>query len=126
QAGQGMTVPIFVDEILCRHLADRCEPLRAPRSHPNEVSCGHRIPRIAEPVNSATFEHEEPVLHYMHFDHAQRGTWLVDHRIYREVKAHLVGNQTLHLQRGIVSERMRRDCIFARNDQTWRSSRIER
>src|ERR1700732_786700 len=111
-----MAVPIFVDEIFCGHLADRSKPLRTPWSHPDEVSRGHRIPRIAESVNSATFEHDEPVLHYMHFHHAQRGAWLVDHRIYREVKAHLVGKQTFHLQRGIVSERMRRDCIFARNN----------
>src|ERR1700741_3202141 len=121
-----MAVPIFINEILCGYLADRCEPLRTPRSHPDEISRSHRIPRIAEPVNSPTFEHDESVLHYMHFDHAQRSAWLVDHRIHREVKAHLIGKQTFHLQGGIVSERMRCDCIFSRNDQARRLNRIER
>src|ERR1700758_3283196 len=121
-----MAVPIFINEILCGYLAYRCKPHRTPRSHPKYTSRGHQIRRTAEPVNSPTFEHDEPMLHYMHFDHAQRSAWLVDHRIHREVKAHLIGKQTFHLQGGIVSERMRRDCIFSRNDQARRLNRIER
>src|SRR5260370_34708684 len=83
QASQGMPVPIFVYEIFCRHLADGSEPLRTPRTHPDKVSGCDWIPRIAEPVNSATFEHDEPVLHHVHFDHAQGGPQLVEHCVYR-------------------------------------------
>src|ERR1700685_2637158 len=120
-----MPVPVFVDEIFCRHFAERSEPLRTPWSHPDEVSCGPRIPRISKPVNSATLKHDEPVLHQVHFNHAQRSARLVEHCVYCEVKTRLIGKQTLDLQAGIVSERMRGDRIFIRNDQTWSRDRFE-
>src|SRR5580692_286475 len=110
-----MPVPVFVYEIFCWHLADGSEPLRAPWPHPDEVSSYHWIPGIAQPVNSATFEHDEPVFHHVHFDHAQRGPRLVDHRVHCAVETHLIGEEAFDLQGGIVSERMRGHRIFARN-----------
>src|SRR5580698_9586453 len=107
-----MPVPILIDEIFGRNLADRSEPLRTPRSHPDEISRRDRIPRIAEPVDSATLEHHEAVLHDMHFDRAQRGAWLVDHCVHGEVETDLIRQQTFDLQTGIASQRMRGDYIF--------------
>src|SRR4029077_6745688 len=68
--GQGMPVPVFVDEIFRRRLPDRTKPLRAPRSHPDEVARRQRVPRITQPVNPAALEHDQPVLHHVHLHHA--------------------------------------------------------
>src|SRR4030095_7712020 len=35
---QRMPVPILINEILRRNLAERAEPLRTPRSHPDEIA----------------------------------------------------------------------------------------
>ena len=47
------------------------------------------------------------MLHHMHFDHAERRSRLVNHRVHREIKTHFVGKQTFHLQAGIIFERVR-------------------
>src|SRR5260370_42458837 len=101
-----MPVPILVDKILGRNFSDRSEPLWAPRSHPNEIPGRDRIPRISEPVDASAFEHDESVLHDMHFDHAERGAGLVNHGIDAKIEAHLVRQETLDLQGGIASEWM--------------------
>ena len=98
-----MPVPILIYQIFRGLLAERAEPLRTPRPHPNEVAGRDRIPRIAEPVNPAAFEHQQPVLHHVHFDHAQRRSRLVHHRVDREIEAHRVRKQALHLQVRIVA-----------------------
>src|SRR5579864_1104489 len=120
-----MPVPVFVDEIFCGYFAERSEPLRTPWAHPDEVSRRYRIPRIAEPVNSATFEHDESVFHHVHFDHTQRGSRLVDHGVHREVETRLIGKHAFDLQAGIVCEWMGEDRIFVRNDQMRRLDRME-
>src|ERR1700676_3058055 len=120
-----MAVPVFVDKIFCGRLAERSKPLRAPRGHPEKISGGHWIQRITEAINAAAFEHDKSMLHHMHFDHAERSPGLIDHRIYGEVKAHLVGKKALHLQAGIVLKWMRSDRIFVRNDQMRRFGRGE-
>ena len=101
---QRMAVPIFVNKIFRGHLAERSEPLRAPRPHPDKISGGDRIPRIAQPVNPAAFEHDQPMFHHVHFDHAERRSRLVHHGVYGEVETHLIRKQTFDLQAGIISE----------------------
>src|SRR5271166_1588948 len=120
-----VAMKIFVDKIFRGNFAERSKPLRTPWSHPDKISHRNRIPAIAEPVNSAAFEHDEPVLHHVHFDHAQGCTRLVHHRVYGEIKAHLVGQQTFHLQAGIVFERMRGDRVFTGYNTSWRLDRAE-
>src|SRR5271165_3804269 len=90
-ARPGMAMKIFVDEILCRDFAESSEPLRTPRSHPDEVASGDGIPGVAEAIDSAALEHDEAVLHHVHLDHAERRSRLVDHGVHREVVARLVG-----------------------------------
>src|ERR1700688_3082798 len=117
---QRVTVPVFINKIFCGRLAERAEPLRAPRRHQDEVSAGPRVPQSAEPINAAAFEHDEAMLHHVHLDHAERGPGLIDHRVYRKVETHFLWKEALHLQAGIVLEWMRSHGIFVRNDQTRR------
>src|SRR5579872_4895279 len=49
---QGMPAPIFIDEILRGLLAQRPKPLRAIRSHPDEIAGFDRVPRVAEFVDA--------------------------------------------------------------------------
>src|SRR5258706_2253749 len=109
-----MPVPVLVDEIFCRNLTDSSEPLRAPWSQPNKISRGDWIPRVAEAINSAAFEHHEAVFHYVHLDHAQCRSRLVRHGVHAEIETHRVGNETAHLQIRVSAKRIRRDRIFAR------------
>src|ERR1700678_1918329 len=112
-----MPIPVFVDEILCRHFADGSKPLRTPWAHPDEVAGGYWIPGISEAVNAAALEHEEAVFHDVHLHQAERGAGLIDHGVDREIELHFVWKQALHLQSGIVVERMRRNLVFAGNDR---------
>ena len=48
---QWMAMKIFIDEIFRRHFADRSEPLRTPRSHPDEIARGHGIPGVVKPID---------------------------------------------------------------------------
>src|SRR5512140_621128 len=111
-----MPVPILVDEIFCRYLTDRSEPLWAPWSHPDKVACSDWIPRVIESIDATTFQHQETMLHHMHFDHAQRRARLVLHRIDRKIETHLIRKQALDLQIGIIFQRMGVDSLFARHD----------
>ena len=86
-----MAVPVFVNEILCRDFSDGAKPLWAPRRHPDKIAGGHGIPRIAETIDAAAFEHQEAVLHDVHFDHAECGSRLVDHRVHGEIEMHRIG-----------------------------------
>src|SRR5215471_14226424 len=58
-----MPAPVLVDEILRRLLAQGAEPLRTVGSHPDEITSRDRIPRIAEAIDAAAFEHQQPVFH---------------------------------------------------------------
>ena len=64
----------------------------------------------------AAFEHQEAVLHDVHFDHAECGSRLVDHRVHGEIEMHRIGKQVFHLQARITIKRLRRDCVFAGDD----------
>src|ERR1017187_6741800 len=113
---QWMPVPVFVNEVFRRHFAEGAKPLHTIGAHPDEIARDHWIPEIAEPINPAPFQHDEAVLHHMHFDHAERSPGLVDHRVYREIKRHFVRKQALHLEVRIFSERVRGNRIFVRDD----------
>ena len=112
-----MPVPILVNQVFRGKFSNSSKPLRAPRPHPDEIARSHRIPGIAQPVDAAAFEHDQPVLHHMHFHHAERRARLVHHGVHCKIKLRLVGKQTFDLQIGIAIERMRGYRIFARNDQ---------
>src|SRR6266853_1949959 len=101
-----MPVPVLIDEIFCRNLTDSSEPLRAPGSHPNKIARGDWIPRVAEAINTAAFEHDEAVFHYMHLDHAQCRSRLISHRIHGEIETHRVGKQAPDLQIRVSAERI--------------------
>ena len=57
------------------------------------------------------------MFHDVYFDHAERRSWLVRHGVYREVKTHLIGKQTLNLQIRIISKGMRSHVIFNGDDR---------
>ncbi len=88
-----MTIRVFVNEIFRGDFADRSEPLRAPRRHINKIAGGDRIPGVAQAVNAAAFEHQEAMLHNVHFNHAERGSRLVDHGVHGEVELHGIGKE---------------------------------
>ena len=48
-----MPVPVFVDQIFGGHFAQRAEPLRAIRAHPDEVAGRDGIPVVVQPVDAA-------------------------------------------------------------------------
>src|SRR5260370_7415614 len=100
-----MPVPVFVDEIFCGHFSNRSKPLRAPRPHPDKITSSDRIPPIAQPIDAPAFEHHQPVFHYVHFHHAQRGARLIYHGVHREIILRLVGKQAFALQIGIPIDR---------------------
>jgi|GraSoiStandDraft_4_1057263.scaffolds.fasta_scaffold216964_2 hypothetical protein len=60
-------VEIFVDKVLCRLLPDGPEPLRAERSHPDEIAGLRGVPLVPEPVNTTSLEHQETMLHVVNF-----------------------------------------------------------
>src|SRR6476646_7358174 len=60
-------VEIFVDKVLCRLLPDGPEPLRAERSHPDEIAGLRGVPLVPEPVNTTSLEHQETMLHCSEF-----------------------------------------------------------
>src|SRR6266436_2542087 len=111
-----MPVPIFINEVFCGNFADRSEPLRAPGSHPNKIARGDWVPRVAEAINTAAFEHHEAVFHYVRLDHAQCRSRLISHRIRGEIETHRVGKQAPDLQIRVSAERIRYGSIFARYD----------
>src|ERR1700681_3318099 len=92
----GISIPVFVDEVFCGSLAQGAEPLRTVRAHPNEISSGDRVPAIIQTVNTAAGQHQEPMLHHVHFDHGKRRARLVGHDIYRESKTRAGWNQSTH------------------------------
>ena len=121
-----MTVPVFINEIFCGLLTDGTEPLRAPRAHPDEIAGGGGIPRVAEPIDAAAFEHEQAMLHDVHFHYAERGAGLIGHRVDSEVERRLIGEETLDLEIWIVVESVRGDGVFAGDDELRRKNRVER
>ncbi len=64
-----MAVPIFINEVFRRALADGSEPLGAVGAHPDEIAGGDGVPVVAEAVDAAAFEHEQAVFHDVDFDH---------------------------------------------------------
>src|SRR5882757_1580802 len=86
-----MAIPIFVDQILRWLLAECAKPLRTKGAHPDKVALGHWIPLISKPVDAATLQHEKPMLHHMDFNHAERGAWLIGHRVDGEVECGIIG-----------------------------------
>src|SRR5579871_1846901 len=72
-----MPPPILVDEVLGRLPADGSEPLRAVGRHPDEVAGLDGIPRIAQPVDPAAFEHQQAVLHHVNLHHAEARAGIV-------------------------------------------------
>ena len=87
--------------------------------HPDKIAGGDRVPRIAEAINAAAFEHQQAVLHDVHFDHAERGSRLIHHGVHCEIEMHRVGKQAFHLQARIIIEWLRGNCVFAGNDCAW-------
>src|SRR5438445_191091 len=67
-----LAIPILVDEVLRRRLSQRAKPLRAVRSHPDEIPRCYRIPLVTEPINPAALQHHESVFHHVDLDHRQR------------------------------------------------------
>src|ERR1700681_381973 len=92
----GVSIPVFVDQVFCGSLAQSAEPLRTVGGHPNEISSGDRVPVIIQAVNTATGQHQEAMLHHVHFDHRKRRARLVGHGIYREIKTRAGWNQSTH------------------------------
>ena len=74
-------VEIFVDKVLCRLLPDGPEPLRAERSHPDEIAGLRGVPLVPEPVNTTSLEHQETMLRLAH-----GGSGLVGHRVASKVE----------------------------------------
>src|SRR5216683_2124027 len=72
-------------------LAGCAEPLRAERSHPDEVAGGDGVPLVAEPIDAAAFEHQQTMLHDVYLDHAECGARLIGHRIDGEVEGGRAG-----------------------------------
>jgi hypothetical protein len=92
-----MPVPIFVDEIFCRDFSDCPKPLRTPRAHPDEISGGDGIPRVAEAIDAAAFEHQQAMLHDVHFDLTQCCAGIIDHGVYSKIERHFVGQEAFDL-----------------------------
>src|SRR4051812_47513289 len=97
-----MTIPVLVDQIPGGLLADSAKPLRAVRRHPDEVARGDWIPAVAKPIDAATIEHEQAVLHYVTLNRRQASARLVGHRVHPEIKRHVVWNQAADLEPWIV------------------------
>src|SRR5437762_7906029 len=113
-----MPVPVFINKILGRNFSEGSEPLGTPRPHPDEIASRDGIPGIAEPVNAASFEHDQSMLHYMHFHHAERGARLVHHGIYGKIKTWVVRKQTLDLQIGVIIESVERNGVLRSEEHT--------
>ena len=102
---QRMTAPVFVDEVFRRPLAQRAKPLRAIGAHPDEVAGLDRIPRVAEAVDAAAFEHQQAVLHHVNLHHAERRAGIVGHGVHGKVVRRAVGHERAHAQRIVAHER---------------------
>src|SRR6516164_3725822 len=117
-----MPVPVFIDEIFCWDLSNGSEPLRAVRRHPDKVSRGHWIPFVVEPVDAASLEHEQAVLHEVHLDHTQTSTRLVAHRVYCEIEGHRVRQKRAYKKIAVAHQRLRLDRWLASYEQRRRRS----
>src|SRR5258705_6320098 len=109
----GISIPVFVDEVFCGRLTQSAEPLRTVWSHPNEISSGDGVPAIIQAINTAAGQHQEPMLHHVHFNHAKRRARMVGHDIYSEIKTHSGWTQSLHSETGVSHNSLRFDGIFA-------------
>src|SRR6266550_4198088 len=121
----GISIPVFVDQVFCRRLPQGAEPLWTVRAHPNEISSGDWVPTIIQAVNTAAGQHQEPMLHHMHFDHGKRRARLEGHGIYREIKTQAGWNQGTHGETGVTHERLRIDRIFAAREKQRRRGSLE-
>src|SRR5437773_9883563 len=88
-----MPVPVLVDEVLCRSLSQRAEPLRTIGGHPDEIAGRHWIPTFIQAIDSATLKHKESMLHDVDFHHRQRRTGLIRHDIYRKIEGRIIREQ---------------------------------
>ncbi len=107
-----MAIPVFVDQILGRGLAQGAKPLRAVGRHPDKIAGLDGIPTIAQAVDAAAFEHQQAVLHHMNFDQRQRGAGLVAHGVHSVVEAGRGGQQLLYLQRVVSRQGLPNDRVF--------------
>src|SRR5258708_15930179 len=72
-----VTIPVFVNQVLCRGLAQCAEPLWAVGRHPDKIACLDRIPVVSEAVNAAAFEHQQAVLHDVDLHQCQPGASII-------------------------------------------------
>ena len=108
-----MPVPIFVDEIFCRSLAQGAEPLGAKRRRPDKVALCDRVPMITQAIDAAAGKHQETVLHYVSFDERQRRSRLISHGVHCQVEGWIVGHQRAYLECLVPYKRLRGDEAFA-------------
>ncbi len=100
-----MAAPILVDEVLGGTLADGAEPLWAVRRHPDEVASLNGVPRIAQPVDAAAFEHQQAVLHDVNLHHAERRAGVVGHGVHREIVCRAIRHERTNAQGRIAHQR---------------------
>ena len=77
----------------------------------------HRVPGVAEPIDTLAVEHEQAVLHDVHLDLRQRGARLVGKDIHRQIEGGVVGQQRLQTGVGIAVKRYAFDILFAADRQ---------
>ena len=107
-----MPIPIFVDEVLGRLLPKSAEPLGTVRRHPDEVTRHHVVPAIAQPINAFAFEHEQPMLHDVHFDHGQLRAWCEGHGVHGEIEVEAIRNKFADPDCFVIEQREGGDLVL--------------
>ena len=120
------SVPVFVNKIFRRGLAERPEPLRAIRRHPNEVARRDWIPVFSETIDAAAGKHQQAMFHDVDFDHRKSCARLVDHRVYGEVEGWVLGKKRADFERSISHERLGIDAAFRARKETGSRYAVER
>jgi len=112
-----MTVRILVDEIFRGNFAEGAEPLRAPGTHPDKIAGSDGIPGVTEAVNAGAFEHDQAVLHDVHFDLAEGGAGPVDHGVDGEIEGRLIRKKAFDLEIRVIVQKLRLDAVLGGHDE---------
>src|SRR5580704_5135110 len=106
-------IPVLVDKVFRGSLPKRSEPLRTERRHPDEVTFGHRIPMIAESVDTTARQHQQPVFHNVDLNHRKGRAGKKGHAIYGEVEARIGRKKSANFESVIAHERRGGNIAFA-------------
>src|SRR5204862_4201995 len=103
-ASSRMAIPVLVNQVFRRLLAECTEPLRAVGRHPDEIAGLDGIPLRSKKVDAAAFEHQQAMLHHVDFDGGQRRSGLIRHRVHAEVERAIVRQEPAYLEPRIAAE----------------------